>query len=436
MDLTLAALLLVLFLLFVLALGMWIGLGLLVTGAVALAFLTPAPVGQMAATAIWGDSNDWTLTALPMFLWMGEILYRTRVSDGLFRGLAPWLTGVPGRLLHVNVLGCALFSAVSGSSTATCATVSRISLPELKKRGYPEPITIGSLAGAGTLGILIPPSIIMIVYGVAADVSILHLFIAGILPGLLVTALFSAYIFLYAIIRPGAIPREAVATTWRDRWRGLRELGPSLLLVIGVIAGMFSGVATATEVGALGVLGALLIAASMGTLSWRSFIDSAYSAVAVTCMIGLILQGSSVLSASMAFTGIPKALAQWVATMQVHPYVLIAVLCGIYLVLGTALEGVAMILLTTSVALPIVVAAGFDPLWFGVFIVIMTELSTLSPPVGFNLFVLQLMTGRDEMYVARATMPFFFLLVLAVAVLAAFPEIVTWLPKAVMAKPA
>ena len=433
MDLTLVALLLVTFLLVALALGLWIGLALLVTGALAIAWLTNAPVGTMAATAIWGDSNDWALTALPMFLWMGEILYRTRVSDGLFRGLAPWLSGIPGRLLHVNVLGCAMFSAVSGSSTATCATVSRIALPELRKRGYPEPITIGSLAGAGTLGILIPPSIIMIVYAVAADVSILHLFIAGILPGLLVIALFSVYILAYGIARGSAIPREA-DVTWRQRMRGLRDLAPSLLLIVGVIAGMFSGVATATEVGALGVLGALVIAAFMGTLNWRTFLDSAYSAVAVTCMIGLILQGSSVLSAAMAFTGIPKALALWVATMQLHPYVLIGALCMVYLVLGTALEGVSMILLTTSIALPMVAAAGFDPLWFGVFIVIMTELSTISPPVGFNLFVLQLMTARDQMYVARATLPFFFLLVLAVAILAIFPEIVTWLPKKVMAK--
>jgi tripartite ATP-independent transporter DctM subunit len=433
MDLTLVALLLVGFLLVALALGMWIGLALLATGALAIAWLTNAPVGAMAATAIWGDSNDWALTALPMFLWMGEILYRTRVSDGLFRGLAPWLSGIPGRLLHVNVIGCAMFSAVSGSSTATCATMSRIALPELKKRGYPEPVTIGSLAGAGTLGILIPPSIILIVYAVAADVSILHLFIAGILPGLLVISLFSAYILAYGLARGGAIPRET-GVTWRQRMQGLRDLAPSLLLIVGVIGGMFSGVATATEVGALGVLGALTIAALMGTLTWRTFLDSAYSAVAVTCMIGLILQGSSVLSAAMAFTGIPRALAQWVATMQLNPYVLIGALCLVYLVLGTALEGVAMILLTTSIALPMVVAAGFDPLWFGVFIVIMTELSTLSPPVGFNLFVLQLMTGRDAMYVARATLPFFFLLVLAVAILAIFPEIVTWLPKKVMTK--
>jgi len=433
MELPLIALLLLVVLLLLLGAGMWIGLALLITGGAAVAWFTGAPVGKVAVTAIWGDSAEWTLTALPMFLWMGEILFRTRMSDGLFKGLAPWLSGIPGRLLHVNVVGCAIFSAVSGSSTATCATVSRIALPELKKRGYPEPITIGSLAGAGTLGILIPPSIIMIVYAVAAEVSILHMFVAGILPGILVAGLFSGYIFVWGLANNDKIPREP-GMRLTQRLRATKDLAPCLLLVVGVIAGMFSGLATATEIGALGVLGALIIAAIMRTLSWRSFLESAYSALAVTCMIGLILQGSSVLSVAMALTGIPRALAEWVAAMQLHPYMLIAALCVVYLILGTALEGVAMILLTTAIALPMIVKAGFDPLWFGIFIVIMTELSTLSPPVGFNLFVLQLMTGRDSMYVARATMPFFFLLVVSVAIIAVFPGIVTWLPHKVLSR--
>ena len=434
MELHLVSLLLLAVLLVLLSSGLWIGLGLLLTGAAAISWFSSAPVGKIAVTAIWGDSNDWTLTALPMFLWMGEILFRTRVSDGLFKGLAPWLGWIPGRLLHVNVIGCALFSAVSGSSTATCATVSRIALPELKRRGYPEPITIGSLAGAGTLGILIPPSIIMIVYGVAAEVSILHLFVAGILPGLLVTALFSGYIMLWAALNPSKVPQEGLRMRLAEKVRASKDLLPCLALVVGVIAGMFSGIATATEIGALGVVGALVVAAFMGTLNWKTFLESAYSALAVTCMIGFILMGSSVLSAAMALTGIPRALAEWVASIHMHPYTLIAALCVVYLILGTALEGVAMILLTTSIALPLIVSAGFDPIWFGVFIVIMTELSTLSPPVGFNLFVLQLMTGRDQMYVARATTPFFLLLVAAVAILAVFPEIVTWLPHKMLSK--
>ncbi|MFN0301881.1 MAG: TRAP transporter large permease [Burkholderiales bacterium] len=428
MDLTLLALALLALLFIVLAAGIWIGIGLGVVGAIAIAVASPAPVGQVAVTAIWGDSAEWTLTALPMFLWMGEILFRTRISESMFNGLAPWLTGIPGRLLHVNVLGCALFGSISGSSTATCATISQIALPELRKRGYPESITLGSLASAGTLGILIPPSIIMIVYAVAAEVSIIKLFVAGILPGLLVVVLFSAYIVCWALAHPDQIPLE-VRLSWRDRMRASKELLPSLVLVAGVITGLFSGVATATEIGALGVAAALALAAVTGSLTRKSFIDSAYGALRTTCMIGLILAGSSVLSAAMAFTGIPRGLSTWVAGLQLSPFLLIAALCVVYLLLGTALEGVAMILLTTSITLPLVTAAGFDPIWFGIFIVLMTELSTLTPPVGFNLFVLHVMSGRDSNYIARSTLPFFLLLILTVAILAVFPEIVTWLPK-------
>ena len=434
MDQTLIALVLLVALLALLAAGLWIGLALLLVGAIGIGLFSSAPMGMLAVTSIWGDSADWTLTALPMFIWMGEILFRSRISEGVFAGLAPWLTRVPGRLLHVNILGCAMFSAVSGSSTATCATIARIALPQLRSRGYPEPITLGSLASAGTLGILIPPSVIMIVYAVAAEVSILKLFIAGILPGLLVTALFSGYIVIWSLANKDQIPTAGGVPSLGERLRATRHLAPCLVLIAGVIAGMFSGLATATEIGALGVAGALAIAATSGTLTRRTFVESAYSALAITCMIGLILAGSSVLAVSMALTGIPKALAAWVAAMHLHPYMLIAVLCAVYLLLGTALEGVAMILLTTSIVLPMVLAAGFDPIWFGIFIVVMTELSTLSPPVGFNLFVLQAMTGKDSMYIARSTMPFFILLVVAVVIMAVFPQIVTWLPQKVLAK--
>jgi tripartite ATP-independent transporter DctM subunit len=433
-DQTLIALVLLGVLLALLAAGLWIGLALLLVGAIGIGLFSSAPMGMLAVTSIWGDSADWTLTALPMFIWMGEILFRSKISEGVCAGLAPWLTRVPGRLLHVNILGCAMFSAVSGSSTATCATIARIALPQLRSRGYPEPITLGSLASAGTLGILIPPSVIMIVYAVAAEVSFLKLFIAGILPGLLVTALFSGYIVIWSLANKDQIPTAGGVPSLGERLRATKHLVPCLVLIAGVIAGMFSGLATATEIGALGVAGALAIAATSGTLTRRMFVESAYSALAITCMIGLILAGSSVLSVSMALTGIPKALAAWVAEMHLHPYMLIAVLCAVYLLLGTALEGVAMILLTTSIVLPMVLAAGFDPIWFGIFIVVMTELSTLSPPVGFNLFVLQAMTGKDSMYIARSTTPFFILLVVAVVIMAVFPQIVTWLPQKVLAK--
>lgn len=434
MDLTLVSLILLVLLLVVLASGFWIGLALLVVGAFAIAVFSPAPLGKMAATIIWGNSADWSLTALPMFIWMGEILFRSHMSEGMFSGLAPWFSRVPGRLLHVGVAGCVLFGSVSGSSTATCATISQIALPELTKRGYPEKLILGSLASAGTLGILIPPSLIMIVYAVAADVSIIQLFIAGILPGLMIAALFSGYIMIWALLNPSKIPLETDDRTIAQRLRASLGLMPCLLLIVGVFIGMFSGVATATEVGALGVAGAMLIAAFFRTLTWGNLRDSAYGALRITCMIGLILVGSNVLAAAMALTGIPTALAEWVKTMQLNPYLLITALCLVYLLLGTALEGVSMILLTTSIALPMVQAAGFDPIWFGVFIVVMTELSTLSPPVGFNLFVMQVMSGRDSNFVALATLPFFLLLILSVAIMAVFPEIVTWLPMQIMRK--
>ncbi len=432
MDLTFVAAILVVVLLLVLASGLWIGFALMLVGAFAIAMFTNAPVGKVVATTIWGKSADWTMTALPMFIWMGEILFRSRLSEGMFNGLAPWLSRLPGRLMHVTTIGCAMFGAVSGSSTATAATISQIVLPELKKRGYPDKLVIGALAGAGTLGILIPPSIIMIVYAVAAEVSIIRLFISGILPGLLVTALFSGYIMIWALLNPSKIPVEHARLSLGDKLRASRGLLPVVVLIAGVFVGLFSGVATATEVGALGVVGAFLIAAFSGTLTWKNAWDSAAGAMRVTCMIGLLIAGANVFSAAMAFTGIPKALAEWVRLMQLNPYMLIGALVLVYMVLGTMLEGVSMILLTTSVALPMVVAAGFDPIWFGVFIVIMTELAALSPPVGFNLFVLQIMTRRDIGFVALASFPFFLILVFSVAIFVAFPEIILWLPKRVM----
>jgi C4-dicarboxylate transporter, DctM subunit len=434
MDLTATAGVLLFVLLIVLAAGLWIGLALLVVGALAIGVFSPAPVGKMAVTTIWGNSADWTLTALPMFIWMGEILYRSRMSQGMFEGLVPWFSRIPGRLLHVGVAGCVLFGAVSGSSTATCATISQMTLPELRKRGYPDNLIVGSLASAGTLGILIPPSLIMIVYAVAADVSIIQLFLAGIIPGLMIAALFSIYIIAWSLINPSRIPVEYERRSLKEKLKASTSLAPCLALIAGVFVGMFSGVVTATEVATLGVVGAMIIAALFGTLTWQSLRDSTYGALRITCMIGLILLGSNVLSAAMALTGIPAALAEWVRAMHLNPYLLIGALCLVYLLLGTALEGVSMILLTTSVALPMVQAAGFDPIWFGVFIVVMTELSTLSPPVGFNLFVVQVMSGRDSNFVALATLPFFILLIVAVGIMAIVPEIVTWLPTQVMRK--
>jgi tripartite ATP-independent transporter DctM subunit len=397
-----------------------------------LQFFTTSPPEVNLFQAFWGSNASWTLAALPLFVWMGEILFRTRLSDEMFEGLAPWLGWLPGRLMHVNVFGCGIFAAVSGSSSATCATIAKVALPELIKRGYDEKTCLGSLCGAGTLGLLIPPSIIMIVYAVAAEVSILKMFVAGVLPGILLIALFSGYIIVWALLNPEKTPALVEKMTFMERVRRARNLIPCLALIVFVMAVMFTGYATATEAASFGVLGALAIAAWSRSLTRANFWASLMGATRLSCMILFILAGAAFLSSAMAFTGIPRALAEWVASLGVSPVGLIAVLAFIYLVLGTALDGISMIVLTTSIVLPMVEAAGFNLIWFGIFIVILVEIAELTPPLGFNLFVLQTMSGRDSNYVALASIPFFVMMVVALVIVIAFPQIATWLPDALL----
>ena len=422
---------LLLLLLFVLlAGGVWIAVALLVVGFVGMQFVGGGiPAGAVLATTIWGNSASWTLAALPLFVWMGEILFRTRLSDEMFRGLAPWLNWLPGRLMHVNVIACGLFGSVSGSSAATCATVAKIALPELKKRGYDEKVSLGSLAGAGTLGILIPPSITMVVYAVAANVSIIQVFLAGFLPGFLVMALYSGYIIVWSLLNPSKTPPADPPMPWREKLKESANLIPVSLLIIFVFASLLLGWATATECAAWGVAGSLAIAWWQGALSWPAFWASVMGATRLTCMIMLILAGASFMSTSMAYTGIPVALAQWVDSLHLSPYALIAALTVMYILLGAALDGLSMIVLTTSVVIPMIKTAGFDPVWFGIFLVLVVEMAEVSPPVGFNLFVLQTMSGKDSNTVALAALPFFFLLVAAVAIITVFPQIVMVLPE-------
>jgi tripartite ATP-independent transporter DctM subunit len=423
-----AALLLVL-LTVLLAGGVWIAIALMACGFAAMLFVTNVPIGPVLATTIWGNSASWTLAALPLFIWMGEILFRTRLSEEMFRGLSPWLGWLPGRLMHVNVLGCGIFGSVSGSSAATCATIAKIALPELKKRGYDEMVSLGSLAGAGTLGILIPPSIMMVVYAVAANVSIIQVFLAGFLPGLLVMALYSGYIVAWALLNPEKQPPRDSPMSFRAKLRESANLIPCLLLIGLVFASLLFGWATATECAAWGVAGALAIAWWSGSLTWESFWASVMGSTRLTAMIMLILAGASFVSVAMAYTGIPVALANWVNSFNLSPYALIAALTVMYIVLGAALDGISMIVLTTVVVLPMIKQAGFDLVWFGIFLVLIVEMAEVSPPVGFNLFVLQTMSGKDSLTVARASLPFFFLLVIAVALITVFPGIVMYLPK-------
>ncbi len=416
-----------------LALGVWVAPALIGVGIVGMLF-AGAPGGSILATTSWATSASWTMTALPLFIWMGEILFRTKLSEDMFAGLAPWVERLPGRLLHVNVFGCGIFAAVSGSSAATAATIGRISLPELKSRGYPESLALGSLAGSGTLGLLIPPSIIMIVYGVAAQTSVARLFIAGVLPGLMLVALFSGYIMLWSLLNKGRIPAAGLAMAFGAKLYATRRLLPVVLLIAGVIGSIYAGLATATEAAAIGVLGALVIAAASGTLNRSTLLDSLLGAVRTSTMIFFILLGAAYLTSAMSFTGLPAALAEWIAGEKLPAWALIAALTLLFIVLGCFLDGISIVLLTTSVILPAVQAAGIDLLWFGIFIVLVVEMAQITPPVGFNLFVVQNLTGKDIFTVARAALPFFVLMVVAVVLVTVFPQIVLSLPQAMTAR--
>src|SRR6266571_1008611 len=338
--------------------GLWIGLSLLGVAWIGMELFTSRPVGDAMAVTVWGSLSSWTLTALPLFVWMGEILFRTKLSEDMFKGLAPWLTRLPGRLLHTNIIGCTIFAAVSGSSAATCATIGKMTLPELKARGYPEDITIGTLAGAGTLGLLIPPSIIMIVYGVSANVSIAQLFIAGVIPGLVLAALFSGYIVVWALFHPDRIPVASERT-----------------------------------------------------------------------MIALILAGAAFLTLAMGYIGLPRHLAEWIGGLGLSQLWLIVAMMVFYIILGCFLDGISMVVLTMGVILPTIAKAGIDLLWFGIFIVLVVEMAQITPPVGFNLFMLQGMTGKQLTWIAKQALPMLYLIIAATLLIYLFPQLVTFLPQ-------
>ncbi len=428
MDVLITALLIVV-LFALLGSGVWIGLGLAGVAWIGMELFSSRPAGDAMAVTIWGTASSWTLTALPLFVWMGEILFRTRLSDDMFRGLAPWLERVPGRLLHTNIIGCTIFAAVSGSSAATCATIGKMTLPELKARGYPEDMTIGTLAGAGTLGLLIPPSIIMIVYGVTANVSIAQLFIAGVIPGILLAALFSGYIVVWALLHPDLIPAATETTTFAGKLYASRHLIPVVLLIGLVLGSIYVGVATATEAAAFGVVGSLAISAAQGSLSRATFAASIMGATRLYCMIALILAGAAFLTLAMGYIGLPRHLAEWIGGLRLAPFALIVALMLFYVVLGCFLDGISMVVLTMGVILPSVEAAGIDLLWFGIFIVLVVEMAQITPPVGFNLFVLQGMTRRQITWIARAALPMFCLMIVAVLLIWLFPQLVTALPQ-------
>lgn len=429
MTLPVLAIVLLGFLVIILASGVWISVGLGLVGLLAMILVTDVPIGQVLATTVWSASNSWTLAALPLFIWMGEILFRTRLSEQMFKGLSPWLQWLPGRLIHTNIIGCGIFAAVSGSSAATCATIGKIALPELKKRGYDERMSIGTLAGSGTLGLLIPPSIPMVVYAVTANVSVLQVFLGGFLPGLLVMALYMGYVIIWSLLNPDKTPPRDPVLPFMEKVRQSAKLMPCLILIALVFLSLVLGFATATECAAWGVTGALFLAWWSGTLTRATLFESIMSATRLTCMIMLILAGAAFCTAAMAYTGIPAALADWVKGKDLSPHMLVLALTCMYIILGCLIDGISMIVLTAVIVLPMVKEAGFDLVWFGVYLVIHVEMAQITPPVGFNLFVLQNMSGKDTMTIAKAAFPFFLLLNVAVLIITTFPQIVLYLPK-------
>ena len=409
--------------------GIWVAISMVGVSSIGMMLFTTRPVGDAMATTIWGASSSWTLTALPLFVWMGEILFRTKLSENLFEGLSPWMQKLPGGLVHVNVVGCALFAAISGSSAATVATVGKMSIPELRKRKYPESILLGSLAGSGTLGLLIPPSIILIIYGVTVQESIAKLFIAGIVPGIMIALIFMIYIIIWSLINKKSMPNFKQDFSLMEKVRKSGKLIPVILLIVSVIGSIYTGIATATEAASLGVVGALILSYFQKSLSLKTFKESLLGATKTSCMIAFILAGATFLSLAMGFTGLPRNLALWIEGMELSPYVLIFVLMIFYIILGMFLDGISAVVLTMAIIEPMIRQSGFDMIWFGVFLVIVVEMAQITPPVGFNLFVLQGMANKDMGYIARSAFPLFLLMIFAVILVVLFPEIALWMPE-------
>jgi C4-dicarboxylate transporter, DctM subunit len=414
--------------------GVLIGLSLMGLGISSLLVFRDMPVLKMLGQIAWNSSTTAELASMPLFILMAEILFRTRISSQLFSGLAPLARRLPGRLYHVNVLGCTLFAAVSGSSAATAATVGLITVPELQKRGYARSVSLGSLAGAGTLGFLIPPSIVMIVYGVLAEVSIIKLFFAGVLPGLLLALAFMAWIAIQTTWNKSLLPAEDAAPPWGQTLRALSSLFPVLGLVAMLIGSMYAGIATPNEAATVGVLGALVVAGWQRCLTASALKDAVMSSVRTTSMIGLILIGASFLTTAVGYLGAPRALVTWISGLGLSPMMLIGALVVLYVILGCFLDGISMIVMTLPLALPLVQAAGFSPIWFGVFLVVAVEMAQVTPPVGINLFVIQGLARASLGEVSKAAFPYFLIMLAFAFVLALWPEMVMVLPNLMMSK--
>ncbi|MBU2239946.1 MAG: TRAP transporter large permease subunit [Gammaproteobacteria bacterium] len=431
MEIVLSAVGVITLILLVLGVGVWVFSGLAIVALLSLILIGDVSLdraGAILSRILFRSANSWELSAIPLFILMGELIFRSDISDRLFRGLEPWTKKIPGGILHTNVFGCALFAAVSGSSAATTATVGKITTTELKKRGYDRSLSVGSLAGAGSLGLLIPPSLVMIVYGIQSEVSISKLFMAGVLPGVLIAALYSGYIICRAILNPSLCPPEQSHTA--SKLESLVLLLPVISLIVIVMGAIYTGIATPSEAAAVGVFATVIILIKERQLSFKMIQEAMIATLLSSTMVCSILVSAALLSTAMGFLHLPSELAGYIASLDLTPAFLLLALAIFYIILGLFLDGISITVMSLPITLPIVIQAGFDPIWFGVFLVILIELGQITPPVGFNLFVLQGLTGEKIGQVAKAAFPFFLLMCLAAFILCLVPEIALWLPNA------
>ena len=410
--------------------GVWIGVGIGMAGVITMLAFTRYPVGKMVASLSMGSLNSFVLVCLPGFILMGEILFRSGASKDLYTSISPWVVRIPGRLLHSNIISCTLFAALSGSSAATAATIGTVAVPELKRLGYQPGMVAGSLAGAGTLGLLIPPSIALIVYGVITNNSIGQLYMAGFFPGLMLALLFMLYIVAFSLVRPNLVSRDDLTYNWKDRIMGLLKILPTAGLIFLVLGLIYLGVSTPTEAAMIGVAGAVVTSIFYKTFTFKMMREAMMGTIRTSCMLFLIMMMAAVLSSSVAYLKIPTGLARIVADAGLSPGQLFIVVSILYIILGCFFDGMSIMLLTLPIIYPLMInQMQFNPIWFGVILTILIEVAQVTPPVGFNLYVIQHVSGEPITTVARYSLPFMGILILGVVLLYFFPDIALYLPQ-------
>jgi C4-dicarboxylate transporter DctM subunit len=376
----------------------------------------------------WNSINSFVLLAAPLFLLMGNIIIHAGIADRLYGDLSAWVYRVPGRLLVSNILSCSVFAAISGSSVATAATIGQIALPAQRSRGYNMRLVYGSLAGGGTLGILIPPSLNMIVYGSVSDTSVGKLFVAGILPGIVLTGLFVLFIVIYSLMKGGVLRETRESYTWQDRLVAFRSIVPVALLIGAVLGTIYLGVATPTEAAAIGVCGSLLLAILYRRMTWRILKDSFASAAQTTTWILFLIMGANILAYGLGRVGITQQAVEVIVNLRIGKTGILVALIFLYIVLGCLVDPLSMLFLTAPIAIPVLKALGYDLVWFGVLYVVLAETGMITPPVGLNLFTIQGIAKAPMDEVVRGIIPYFCLLMLMIAIMIVFPEVVLWLP--------